>query len=72
MLEQATEVAPDGTLALSKSQAENAALRMALYETVKNDMTIKVSQPKPLLLLFLFLLLSFLLFILFFRVIGRF
>ena len=36
-------MAPDGTLALSKSQAEIAALRMAVYETVKNDLTLKVS-----------------------------
>lgn len=33
---QANEVAPDGgNSALSKYQAENAALRMALYETVR-------------------------------------
>lgn len=41
-LPKATEVPPENSLALSKYQAENAALRMALYEAVKHDMVLKV------------------------------
>lgn len=33
---------PENNVALSKFQAENAALRLALYETVKQDMARKV------------------------------
>ena len=39
---KAAEVPPENSLALSKFQAENAALRMALYESVKHDMAAKV------------------------------
>ncbi|CAM9550920.1 unnamed protein product [Ascophyllum nodosum] len=40
----AAEVPPENSLALSKFQAENAALRMALYESVKHDMAAKQDQ----------------------------
>lgn len=39
---QAADVPPDSNVTLSKVQAENAALRLALYETVKQDMALKV------------------------------
>lgn len=39
---QAADVPPENSAALSKFQAENAALRLALYETVKKDMAGKV------------------------------
>lgn len=39
---QASDVPQDSNSALNKFQAENAALRMALYESVKHDMVVKV------------------------------
>lgn len=41
---QAADVPPENNATLSKFQAENAALRLALYETVKKDMAVKVGM----------------------------